>query len=70
MLKCLHCGQEIRNPKTSKGVVVQKFCDRGCKNAYHNQGKTRSQAEAFVKELVGLLKKYRFMEDSASVKET
>ena len=63
MVKCLHCEKLIPKPKTFKGVVVQKFCNKKCKNAYHNEPKKRGQAEGFVKELIGLLKKYRFMED-------
>jgi predicted nucleic acid-binding Zn ribbon protein len=58
MANCLQCGNEIPKPRKGK-----KFCNGKCRDAWHNAPKRRSQAEGFVKELIGLLKKYRFVEN-------
>ncbi len=63
MIKCLQCDNEIPKPRTFKGTIVQKFCNRKCHDAYHNESKKKGRAGEFVKELIELLKKYRFMED-------
>lgn len=55
-IECQFCGKEIVNPKEFEGEVVQRFCSKKCRFAWHN----RRKLEPFTKELKALLKKYGY----------
>ncbi len=48
---CLACG------KTVKGRIDKKFCDDYCRNVYNNR--TKSDDNAFIREVIQVLKKNR-----------
>lgn len=50
--RCLHCGKPLRSGRTDK-----KFCNDGCRNAYHNAEKTAENDE--IKKIKNALKNNR-----------
>jgi hypothetical protein len=57
-IQCLYCQKTILNPRIIQGEIVQKFCNKKCKWAYHDRIKTKAHWREFVKKLVSLLSDY------------
>ncbi|PIX23349.1 MAG: hypothetical protein COZ69_08765 [Deltaproteobacteria bacterium CG_4_8_14_3_um_filter_45_9] len=55
-IKCRFCGKEVLTPKEYKGEVVQKFCSKKCRFAWHN----RRKLEPFTKDLMALLERFGY----------
>jgi ribosomal protein L24E len=57
-IQCLYCGKNIPNPRVGKGEILQRFCDKKCRWAYHDRRKTKSHWKQFVSKLLRLLEEY------------
>jgi len=56
---CDNCGDPIKEPKTDKdGNIVQKFCDRKCKDRFHNRMKTKLGRKTLVSDLRAVFMKH------------
>jgi hypothetical protein len=62
IIYCGYCGKEIPNPRVEKGLIVQKFCNRVCKDRFHNLNRV-----ILVKRLLNFLSKSGFLAIPASV---
>jgi len=58
MSQCEHCGKEAPEAK-NRNRIKKQYCSDKCRWAAHN----RKKFNAFEADLIGLLKKYGYLND-------
>jgi hypothetical protein len=51
---CDFCRFPIKAPRRLKGEIVQRFCNRKCKDAWHNSPRLKANMDSFVREVKAL----------------